>query len=302
MLTLTLAALLTQCPPPTGTLTIVPGAGMTNSLGQTLPLVRWAITCPPQGGACPNATRLTLGDIRTEFAANPTERPLVGSGTGYPDATLGEGVLPGLSQTLVGANVQVSVLAGCNNRGSEARLTSAPVAFAATLVSADSRSVLLRTGTSVTDTRPFDQVPVGAAVHLTAGFEVLPSTTEDVTVRIEGAGITFSRAYRRTSSGADSVMRAYRDDATANVTATATGPIRLWLEYAGTRSPEALFTAVPAGSTGAGGGTAQTGGGAGSLSGGTAGGATMPRGGCSSMPGLLPLLAAWVLATRRRRG
>jgi hypothetical protein len=283
------ALVMTQCPPPTGTFTIVPGAGSTNSLGQVLPVVQWTISCPAKGPSCPNDPQLSITDLRTELAADTAER--VGRGSGYdsPQST-GSGVLPGLDSVVFGANVQFSAVAGCNNRGSLMRLTSAPVVFAPT-GDATSRSALLRSGATVTGAVDPDQVPVGQSVHLSAAVAVLPAPTEDVVVRIEGAGVSFRKAYRRTGTGTDSLMaQAYRADPDANVTPTTPGAIRLWVEFLGTRSPEFVFTAV----AGDGSGSAGSGGSAG---GGSAGGSgsTGPRQGCSTAPGLWSLVAVALL-------
>ncbi|MDP3154682.1 MAG: hypothetical protein Q8N23_18530 [Archangium sp.] len=295
MLTTLVVLLSAQCPPATGTLTIDP-LGPTNSLGQRLPLVRWTISCPPQNPpSCPNVPSAALGDLRTEFAADPTSAERVGQGTGSSGAS-GEGPLPGLSQTLFGANVQFSALVSCNNRGSDVRLVSAAVVFAPTL-NANSRSALLRNGVSIIGPAEPDRLAIGQPVFLSASFEVLPALTEDVTVRVEGAGVSFSKAYRREAGGGkDAIVAAYRRDPQANVTPTSAGTVKLWLEFAGIRSAEAVFTVSTGGTSGGG-----AGGGIGA-GGGGAGAGEVPAGGCRAVPGaeLMLLTAAGALRRRRR--
>jgi hypothetical protein len=296
MLTTLVMLLAAQCPPATGTLTIDP-AGPANSLGQQLPLVRWTINCPPQNPpSCPNVPSAALAELRTVFAADPLSVERVGQGTGFSGAS-GEGPLPGLSQTVFGANVQFSALASCNNPGSDVRLVSPPVVFAPSL-NANSRSALLRDGVTITGPAAPDRLVIGQAVFLSASFEVLPALTEDVTVHVEGAGISFSKAYRREAGGGkDAIVAAYRRDPQANVTPTSAGPVKLWLELAGVRSAEALFTVGEGGSSGGGtgGGTSNTGG-----TGGSGGGAA--PGGCQSVPGaeLMLLAAAWGLRRKKK--
>jgi hypothetical protein len=294
MLGVVLSFVVGQCPPPTGTFTIVPGAGPADALGRRTPRVQWALTCPPQSSQCPNTPTVSIVQVHTELAAEPTTR--VASGTGYnaPMAT-GDGVLPGFGDIVYGVNVQVSALVECNNRGSSARLTSAPVVLPP-VVDPSIRNAFLRTGTAITGFADADQVPVGRSVHLTGSFAVLPAPSEEVVVRIEGAGVSFSKAYRRPANGnAEAViMASYRGDPMANVTPTSPGPMRLWLEFLGTRSPELIFTAVTGSGGGGGAGGGESGAGGGSASGGT----TSMSPGCSTSAGLGPLLA--LLLVRRR--
>lgn len=306
--TLVAVALSQTCPAPEAgsTVAIVPDAGAL--VGTTrMPLVRWSIVCPPRPAGCTNAAELGLADIRTEYAADATLRPLLASGTGYPTPTaVGEGPLPGYQQTLTGGNVAVSVLANCFSNGGSLRVRSAPVVVAAQFTTGldDRLARVLDASGSVTNLLDADQLPVGQAVHLGAPFSVTPAPTEPVTIRIQGAGIDFTRSYTLPLAElgrADRVSaNLYGRDFSAMVTPSAPGVIRFWVEFAGSRSAEKTFTAVASGASGGGGGSA-SGGGSGATGGGTSatGGGNTMNTGCSASGVMLPFLMLGLVLRRR---
>lgn len=288
MLTLIILVAISQCPPPAVTLTIAPNAGSMDANGNRLPRVSWSVQCPPQSAVCPNVPTASLSLLRTEFAASPAET--LGQGTGFQGPT-GEGPLPGMSSSVVGANVQFSALAECNNAGSSGRFRSAPVVFAPTL-SPNSRFVAERDAAgAVVGVQNADAIPVDVPVQLRGGFEVVLAPNEVATVRVSGAGVDFSKAYsfpdRRSATA---VMQAYIADPSAQVRFASPGPVRMWVELAGVKSVEAAFTVLAA--NGAGGGS---GGGAGAAGGGGGG----PTQGCSSSGA--PLVGALAMLWLRRR-
>lgn len=296
MLTTLALVFLQQCPPPTVTLTINPGAGAVDINGNHLPRVSWVVNCPAQGGSCPNVPAANLADLRTEFAAMPSER--LGFGTGFQGAS-GEGPLPGLSSYVMGAHVQFSALVECNNPGSAVRATSAPVVFAPTL-NVGAPVVMTRAADdSITGLAPPQEIPLNTRVELRPSFAVVLAPNESATVRVQGAGVDWSKTYsfpdRR---NADALSAAVTNDPAARFTFTQPGTVSMTVELAGVRSVPATFTVVSGGgSTGGGTGGGSTGGGTGGNTG-AGGGGGMPSGGCSSAPGLV-LLAA--LAFLRRR-
>lgn len=285
---LLIALLLSQCPPPTGTVTINAGAGSPDLNGVNKPLVAWNVVCPQQGGSCPNVPNVTLSLLRTEFAAAPTET--YAQGTGFSGAS-GTGPLPGFGDVVSSGNVQFSALVECNNPGSSVRLTSAPVVFKPTL-SGTFFFVSERDGSdAIIGTFPQDAIPVGRRVELRPPFEVNLAPNEPALVRVEGGGVTWSKSYSfPTRPSANAVTTAMRDDPTARFTFLQPGPVAVSLSLAGVKSNDAVFTVVGAGA-GGGGGSSGTGGGSGG-SGATGGGGM--TGGCTTAPALLPvLLALW---------
>ncbi|MBL8957168.1 MAG: hypothetical protein JNK82_40720 [Myxococcaceae bacterium] len=281
-----------QCPPPTATVTIVPEAGATDLNGYKLPRVTWSVTCPPQSASCPNVPSANLSLLRTEFAADPSE--LLGQGTGFSGAS-GEGPLPGQSSSLIGANLQFSALAECNNPGSALRVSSAPVVFAPTL-NKDALFVAERDASdALVGTFPADAIPAGRKVELRPSFGLELAPNEQVTVRVQGPGVDWSKQYSFPSRARSSeVGVAFRDDSTARFTFTGAGTATVTMELAGVRSAAASFTVVAGGTGGGSGGT-----GGGSAGNGTGGGGAPQGGGCSATPGLFTLLAALTLAGRR---
>jgi hypothetical protein len=260
MLATLLALMLQQCPPPTATLTINPGAGPADLNGNALPRVSWAVSCPPQSATCPNVPTASLADLRTEFAAVPGER--LGSGSGFSGAS-GEGPVPGLSSVLSGANVQFSALVDCNNPGSFARVTSAPVVFAPVLATSGSLLVTTRDANDqITGVAQPNAIPVGQRVALNAPFAVELATDEPATVRVQGAGVDWVRAYRFSPRrNADAVVQELQRDPAARFVFTQPGTVAMTVELAGARSREATFTVVSGAGGGSGGGSAGTGGG-----------------------------------------
>jgi hypothetical protein len=293
---LILALLLAQCPPPTGSVTITAGAGSPDISGVNKPLVSWNITCPPQSAACPNVPSANLTSLRTEFAAQPTER--YAQGSGFQGAS-GTGPLPGFGDVVNGGHFQFSALAECNNVGSFVRLTSAPVVFKPVLVGTFF-FVSERDGSdAIVGTFPANEIPVGKRVELRAPFEVWLAANEAVEVRVEGAGVSWSKSYSFPTrpSSASAATTAMRDDPAARFTFSQPGPVTVSMTLAGVKSNDAVFTVVNA--SGSSGGGSGSGGGGGASSTGGGGGGT--AGGCVAAPGLLPLLAL-VLWRRRQRG
>lgn len=285
---------LSQCPPPTGTLTIVPNAGTADANGNKLPRVTWSVSCPPQSTSCPNTPSASLGDLRTEFAAMPSER--LGNGTGFSGAT-GEGPLPGQSSAVIGAHLQFSALVECNNPGSSVRLTSAPVAFAPVLNVGAPLAFERSEADSPVGVFPFDAIPAARRVELRPSFGLELAPNEAVTVRVKGPGVDWSKAYTFANRARSTdVQVAFRDDPTARFTFTGPGPATVSMELAGARSVDATYTIVAGG---AGGGAGGSGGGSGGGTGASGGGGSAPRGGCSTAPGLCLAVAVLTVLGRR---
>jgi hypothetical protein len=291
MLAPLLALWLQQCPPPSASLTINPGVGAVDLNGNALPQVSWAVTCPPRGASCPNEPSVNLSELRTEFAAMPSER--LGSGTGFAGAS-GTGPLPGLSAVVVGANVQFSALVECNNPGSFARVVSAPVVFAPVLATLAPLATTRDAADQITGFVQPDSIPVGFRVALDAPFSVELATDEPALVRVQGAGVDWSKTYRFPERrSADAVMQAVKADAEARFVFTQPGAVAMTVELAGVRSKAATFAVVAGSSTGGGGGGA-------GMTGGGGGADTSPQLGCTTAHGGL-LLGALALVGRRRR-
>lgn len=296
---LLLSLLLAQCPPPTGTLTITPEAGATDLNGVRKPLVVWNIVCPAQGGACPNVPAVTLSGLRTEFAAQPSEA--YAQGTGFAGAS-GTGPLPGFGDAVGGGNFQFSALVDCNNPGSFVRLTSPAVVFKPVLVSSSFFVSERDANDGIIGIFDATGIPVGKRVELRPAFEVALAPNEAAQVRVEGAGVSWSKSYSfPTRPSANAVTLAVRDDPTARFVFSTPGPVAFSVSVAGVKSTDAVFTVVSANTGGGGGGSnASGGGGAGTAGGGGGGGAS--QGGCSAVAWPWPLLTlALGLARRSRR-
>lgn len=147
-----------------------------------------------------------------------------------------------------------------------------------------------------------DAVPVALPFRLAGGLDVHPWADEKATVRMVGPGFDFTGTYghdpKETSiTSDDSVENALKVDPKAWVKASGPGTVRVWIEFEGTRSPEALLTLVESDST-----TPNSGsGGAGGASG-DDGDRDDPPAGCSSIgsPPVAAVLAGLWLVRRRR--
>ena len=288
------------CQPPAVTVSIDPtGGGMDPTFMHELPSLRYDVVCPPPVTGCSNTvTRVGVGPYYVYWASEPTTQQSFHA-TPYETqgSTVTGNVVLASSQDAWGCKLIAKVTAYCANAGAGTfdvpptvvppfvRINDRKLFGAAIYPSGSAKSV------------DADAVPVNTPFRLTPKFFVWPKGAEQVTVRILGAGIDFTGHYgddpaTTTTSDTHDVYDAYAKDPASLVTANATGAVKLWLEFEGTKSVEVSYT-VTAAASGAGGGSGSGGGSGG-------GGSSHTGGGCSTGVASAPELALAVLLLLRR--
>lgn len=295
--------------PPSGSLSIDPtGGGMEPLKNHVLPGLHYEITCPAPTTTCPNTiTRVGLGPYSVHWASEPT---VLQASRATPTETMGDAVTataPLVSGiTAWGTKIIATASLYCAQGGAATFTSAATVVPPFLEIPLDRAKYGATTyATSMGKSVGADAVPANTPFRLTAQFFIWPKGSEQATVRVVGPGIDFSKVYlddptTTTSSDSIDVAVAFGKDPAALFTASGPGPMKIWLEFEGTKSIELPYTVV-ASSGGTGGGAGGTGGGKSGGSGG-GGGATTPGGGCSSVGGATGFLALLALrrSTRRR--